>query len=184
MGPSYPIFMCPNCRAATDLDADVEEPPEEWQQLDSGVEDVHENAELSASPDAIMEDSNDNNASTAQSGSPMAVEAPSAVEEAGDVTMRFDRQSPPRNLSSPPLPIPGIGSFRPPHAGSLRGDGAGRRTPSPNSASLAVVTEGPLTPRNDAGPWVFDGNPARASQDVPRPNAMSSLDAAASERQG
>ncbi|KXJ94469.1 hypothetical protein Micbo1qcDRAFT_44281 [Microdochium bolleyi] len=185
MGPSYPIFMCPNCRAATDLDADVEEPPEEWQQLDSGVEDVHEeNAEPSASPDAIMENTNETNASVAQPDSPMDAETSGAAEDTGDMTMRFDRHSPPRNLSSPPLAIPGVGPSHPPRAGSSRDDGTGRRrTPSPKSASLAVVTEGPLTPRNDAGPWVFDGNPARVSQDVPRPNAMSSLDAAASERQ-
>lgn len=164
--------MCPNCRAATDLDADVEEP--EWQQLDGAVEDVHEESEEpSASPDAIMEDTN---IDIPEIESPARAESSGPSDEAGDVTMRFDRQSPPRNLASPPLPIP---SASPSHLPPTSGAAGRRRTPSPNSASLAVVAEGPLTPRNDAGPWVFDGNPARVSQDVPRPNAMTSLNAAA-----
>lgn len=39
----------------------------------------------------------------------------------------------------------------------------GRRTPSPNSIGNHVTNghEGPITPRNDAGPWVFDGSGAR-----------------------
>lgn len=37
-----------------------------------------------------------------------------------------------------------------------------RRTPSPGSMVLATNGhEGPITPRNDAGPWVFDGSGAR-----------------------
>jgi len=172
MGPSYPIFMCPNCRAATDLDADVEEP--EWQQLDGAAEDAHEESEEpSASPDAVMEDTN---IDIPEIESPARAESSGPSDEAGDVTMRFDRQSPPRNLSSPPLPISSASSSHLPPTNDAAGR---RRTPSPNSASLAVVAEGPLTPRNDAGPWVFDGNPARVSQDVPRPNAMTSLNAAA-----
>lgn len=172
MGPSYPIFMCPNCRAATDLDADVEEP--EWQQLDGAAEDAHEESEEpSASPDAVMEDTN---IDIPEIESPARAESSGPSDEAGDVTMRFDRQSPPRNLSSPPLPISSASSSHLPPTSDAAGR---RRTPSPNSASLAVVAEGPLTPRNDAGPWVFDGNPARVSQDVPRPNAMTSLNAAA-----
>lgn len=36
-----------------------------------------------------------------------------------------------------------------------------RRTPSPNSIPAVNGHEGPITPRNDAGPWVFDGSGAR-----------------------
>ncbi|KAH7037925.1 SMAD/FHA domain-containing protein [Microdochium trichocladiopsis] len=176
MGPSYPIFICPNCRAATDLDADVEEP--EWQQLDGGIDEVQEErAEPSTSPDAIMEDTN---VEVPEVESPEGAGSSGPSDDVGDVTMHFDRQSPPRTLTSPPVPIP---SSSPSHLPATGEAVRRRRTPSPNSASLAVVTEGPLTPRNDAGPWVFDGNPARVSQDVPRPNAMTSLNAAATERE-
>ncbi|EPE34668.1 SMAD/FHA [Glarea lozoyensis ATCC 20868] len=49
------------------------------------------------------------------------------------------------------------------------------RTPSPNgtSSSLDVVltgTEGPMTPRNDAGPFIFDGSAGRLSD--ARPNSV------------
>lgn len=38
-----------------------------------------------------------------------------------------------------------------------------RRTPSPGSGGVTAANghEGPITPRNDAGPWVFDGSGAR-----------------------
>lgn len=38
-----------------------------------------------------------------------------------------------------------------------------RRTPSPGSGGVPTSNghEGPITPRNDAGPWVFDGSGAR-----------------------
>lgn len=38
-----------------------------------------------------------------------------------------------------------------------------RRTPSPGSGGAPTTNghEGPITPRNDAGPWVFDGSGAR-----------------------
>ncbi|TQV95480.1 FHA domain-containing protein [Cordyceps javanica] len=34
MSPQYPVFICPNCRAGADLEADVEEPEEEWEMFD------------------------------------------------------------------------------------------------------------------------------------------------------
>lgn len=38
-----------------------------------------------------------------------------------------------------------------------------RRTPSPSAGGVLATNghEGPITPRNDAGPWVFDGSGAR-----------------------
>jgi len=64
------------------------------------------------------------------------------------------------------------------------------RTPSPTNANaLPNGHEGPITPRNDAGPWVFDGSgpgtrrapgSGRASTDSRR-GEMRNLDTAASE---
>jgi hypothetical protein len=55
------------------------------------------------------------------------------------------------------------------------------RTPSPNGtgSSLDVVTtgtEGPMTPRNDAGPFIFDGSAGRPND--ARPSSVN-LNAAA-----
>lgn len=52
------------------------------------------------------------------------------------------------HATSEPVPIP-------------NGTPVARRTPSPNSIPVINGHEGPITPRNDAGPWVFDGSGAR-----------------------
>lgn len=52
------------------------------------------------------------------------------------------------HATSEPVPIP-------------TGTPVARRTPSPNSIPVVNGHEGPITPRNDAGPWVFDGSGAR-----------------------
>lgn len=70
----------------------------------------------------------------------------------------------PGPASSSPMPIPSPGS----RSGDINSRGAsGRdaRTPSPTGAPVSNGQEGPITPRNDAGPWVFDGNDIRLSGD-------------------
>ncbi|KAF3022127.1 hypothetical protein E8E14_014052 [Neopestalotiopsis sp. 37M] len=179
-------------RAAADLDADVEEPDEEWQQLDSGGEDVNMDArETPEAPagtpandpiDAVQNNSADGAVEE------VASQAPSAVEENGDVTMMLDHvptasatvdQAPATSETSAPIPIPRPSVMS---ANSSSGLPDARRTPSPPNAG-AIVHDGPLTPRNDAGPWVFDGDAGRSSQDVSRPGAMVNLDAAATRVQ-
>ena len=44
-GPSYPNFLCPNCRFVADLDADVEQPEDFGVELFEGVEDEEEDEE-------------------------------------------------------------------------------------------------------------------------------------------
>ncbi|KAI0127471.1 hypothetical protein BJ170DRAFT_373607 [Xylariales sp. AK1849] len=171
-GPSHPIFTCPNCRAAADLDADIEEPEEDWQQLESGAEDTN-GEETKASPaQSISAGDSSQNLLEAVDGAPE--QALSGDGEAGDITMLLDSapvESASRHSVSSPVPIPQTNST-PQSARAIR-------TPSPNRAPLASVPhEGPLTPRNDAGPWVFDGDAGRASQEASR-QGMVSLDAAA-----
>ncbi|KAI1374640.1 hypothetical protein F4677DRAFT_163017 [Hypoxylon crocopeplum] len=169
-GPSWPIFICPNCRATADLDAEVDEPSDEWQQLDSGIDDVQE--EKSASG-ARQGNDEVGPPSTSQSNGSGNEQQPSIEGDVGDMTMLID-PTPIRHAVTEPVPIPNAT----PRA--VSGDrSATNRTPSPNSHPLATGNEGPITPRNDAGPWVFDGNPARVSQESARRNGMSSLDAAA-----
>ncbi|KAK8057624.1 E3 ubiquitin-protein ligase DMA2 [Apiospora saccharicola] len=199
MGPSYPIFSCPNCRAAADLDMDVEEVSDEWQQLDSGPEEANDNpfADNTSQPDAEPDRQGAQSAQSTQSAQsdvpppPAAaaaaavaeVEVPQAVSrevEMGDSTVLLNSSPAAGNTTlaqttSSPVAIPS--ASRTPTAGTP--SNRGTRTPSPTGAPhLANCTEGPLTPRNDAGPWVFDGDAGRASQDISRPGAMNSLDAA------
>ncbi|KAI0115841.1 SMAD/FHA domain-containing protein [Nemania sp. FL0031] len=160
-GPSWPIFMCPNCRASADLDAEVDEPSDEWQQLPEDA--AEEKAENEATPErkaTITSGSQLNGDSHGRHGDP---------GDAGDITMQFDTAAHTpagrsRHTVTDPVPIPTTSH---------------RRTPSPSRNGLSNGQEGLITPRNDAGPWVFDGNPARVSQESARRNAMGSLNAAA-----
>lgn len=197
--PSYPIFICPNCRAAADLDAEVED-PEEWEQLDSDEGDQPQEGAL-LSPN----DNAENQASLApprksrdsvRSTSRQAQAKPQPQEaDHGDTTMMLDHPDgilpQPDNTiladvttqtnqtarptvspysTSTPVPIPINATLqRAVSAGTTAPAVDSRRdarTPSPTGAPVAINGhEGPITPRNDAGPWVFDGSGVRSSTD-------------------
>ncbi|KAK2592557.1 hypothetical protein QQS21_009737 [Conoideocrella luteorostrata] len=161
--PQYPIFVCPNCRAGADLEADVDEPNEDWERLDEDVMETDQKEPSSKSEDG-------------EAAAPEATDASSPDLDAMDVTVSLSpAESPNGRLSnglphpvSEPLPIsnPASGSGR---VGHLRQN----RSPSPS----ANGPEGPITPRNNAGPWVFDGSAGRRVVDGS--SEMRSLDAAA-----
>ncbi|OTB17992.1 hypothetical protein K445DRAFT_56487 [Daldinia sp. EC12] len=174
-GPSWPIFICPNCRATADLDAEVDEPSDEWQQLDSGIDDVQEDK---STPPASQPNDEVVPLVTSRTNVAENPQESSREGDAGDVTMHVDAAAVQpallRHAVTEPVPIP---NATPRVSNGDRS--TTNRTPSPNSNPLGTGNEGPITPRNDAGPWVFDGNPARVSQESTRRNGMSSLDAAA-----
>ena len=111
-------------------------------------------------------------------------------EDVGDVTMLLDpppyivtqtdgasltdSNQPSRPGVSPfstsnPVPIPASASQRaasgPMTIPNVDGQ-RDRRTPSPTGAPVVLNGgEGPITPRNDAGPWVFDGSGLRMRAD-------------------
>ncbi|KAI1476467.1 RING finger protein [Daldinia eschscholtzii] len=174
-GPSWPIFICPNCRATADLDAEVDEPSDEWQQLDSGIDDVQEDK---STPPASQPSDEVVPLVTSRTNVAENPQESSREGDAGDVTMHVDAAAVQpallRHAVTEPVPIP---NATPRVSNGDRS--TTNRTPSPNSNALGTGNEGPITPRNDAGPWVFDGNPARVSQESTRRNGMSSLDAAA-----
>lgn len=183
IGPSAPIFICPNCRAAADLDAEVDEPSDEWQQLDSGMEDAPEERLEQSVPQLIDSDAPSSGAHASDRDTP---ESSHGAIDVGDMTVHIDpatleREIPSRHVSSDPVPILNS-AFRTTSAGrsaAFLASPRGARTPSPEGHPTIGITGGPLTPRNDAGPWVFDGNPARVSEDSSRRPGMSSLNAAA-----
>ncbi|KAL8304635.1 hypothetical protein RB597_004261 [Gaeumannomyces tritici] len=213
--PQYPIFICPNCRAAADLEAEVED-PEEWEQMDSDLDESalagHEaNGEgtlTAAAADAIAMTS----ASAALPASAPAP-APPAVTVAEtdvsvtpvppsstDTTTPSSPQTQPSHATSTPLPIPRMPSSAssrrlaaqgatsgvtldadPSRSGSEERD---TRTPSPtpHPPALLNAVEGPITPRNDAGPWVFDGSGVRMRAGPPTTAAASTTVAGAPGR--
>ncbi|KAH6603493.1 hypothetical protein Trco_008268 [Trichoderma cornu-damae] len=150
--PQYPIFICPNCRAGADLEADVEEPAEEWQNLDDFA--VPEEPAPSRAAQASAQ------GTQPPLPSPSDEPAEATVQETDimDVTVSFGATASPAasptapHATSEPLPI------------RSRASGAGRAihlrdggTPSPPGNGA----EGVITPRNNAGPWVFDGRAGR-----------------------
>jgi E3 ubiquitin-protein ligase DMA1/2 len=195
--PAYPIFICPNCRAAADLEAEVED-PEEWEQLDSDEGDrPQEGALLNArdssenqAPFALTRKSRESMRSTSRQA--QTPPQPMEIDSGGDITMLMDEppsyamphtdgaslaeaDRPARPSVSPystsnPVPIPTnpfINRAASNPVPMTNGDGQrDTRTPSPTGVPVVQNgTEGPITPRNDAGPWVFDGSGARLRAD-------------------
>ncbi|KAM3566640.1 hypothetical protein ARSEF4850_000393 [Beauveria asiatica] len=146
MSPSYPVFICPNCRAGADLEADVEEPSEEWELFDEPEKDQK--------LDAIAETSS-------APAEPQATDSDRVDITISDPADTPETSNPITYAISSPLPI-------------RIASGARRGTPSPPRPGA----EGPITPRNDIGPWVLDG---RAGRDSSQGVQMTSLDAAATD---
>ncbi|KAF7545722.1 hypothetical protein G7Z17_g8954 [Cylindrodendrum hubeiense] len=179
MSPQYPIFICPNCRAGADLEADVDELAEEWEQLKSeGEAEAEAEAEAQATPETetapIVPVATPPEPATPEPATPEPELSDAHDIDAMDVTVNITPESPQRgsvpHTMSEPLPIRNSAS------------GAGRqitlrdsRTPSPPGLTPGV--EGPITPRNNAGPWVFDGSAGRNADATTA--EMRSLDAAA-----
>jgi hypothetical protein len=164
--PQYPIFICPNCRAGADLEADVEDAGEEWQNIDEFT------APSDAVPPTVVETLAPE---VVPPLAPLTEDPPEATvqeTDAMDVTVNFAASGSPTapHATSDPLPI------------RSRSSGAGRAshlrengTPSPPGNG----TEGLITPRNNAGPWVFDGTAGRrpASDNGEMPSLDSAADA-------
>ncbi|PYH49542.1 FHA domain protein [Aspergillus saccharolyticus JOP 1030-1] len=176
--PDYPMFQCPNCRAYTDLSAEVDDTNdfEEQEESKSAAEDKPDAPELAQSethhpqpePNAAIP-------SSRTSGDERRLE-PSLPVEAGLAAnienMRLrDLDASDDNSSHPPAPT----SNPNPGLSSAHSDMPGWQslTQSPSSAQtrqaqLRAETpvrsdssdENPLTPLNDSGPLALDGRAA------------------------
>jgi E3 ubiquitin-protein ligase DMA1/2 len=184
MGSNYPQFTCPNCRAITDLEAELDvEDDGEWEKpVDEESTRPAINASTTNDPttDALQ-----NQHDTAH-----AVNTSAALEEVGDVDLTniqfesnddqtanvpqttsnslLSRRQTSNSAASPQItPVNSIeiprSSAAPQLAPIISNDTMGSvRAATPTSADI-ISGEGPLTPRNDAGPFVFDGSAGRPS---------------------
>jgi hypothetical protein len=147
----------------------VDEPSEEWQQME-------EEMEMDGKPEANSSDE----AVAVQVPTPPDTEDSSVHDgDAMEVTVHITSSDSPNggsNLPPPSAPVP----INNPASGSGRGSlTRDSRTPSPPVPG----TEGPITPRNDVGPWVFDGSAGTGS--APEATSeMRSLNAAADMNMG
>ncbi|KAI9777854.1 MAG: hypothetical protein M1839_008531 [Geoglossum umbratile] len=226
-GSNWPSFLCPNCRAMADLDAEVDDPYsfEQWEEEPAdeakvGEREARPQSNGSASevgglgetnrlavrnPDAVVSEATRPSSSGAHSGGfHDAGHEESLVAMVGGVALRSDdehqeqdggsthqRSSPGSSLHLVPTHVEHVesvdstsstlGSLPMPIANTVPRVGkthkenvliAGSLDPAPDTvnshARLDVSAEvlgpeGPMTPRNDAGPFVFDGSAGRAS---------------------
>lgn len=193
--PHYPIFICPNCRAAADLEAEVED-PEDWEQLEDEAEgqdaedpegsrskgprldpapvDVPrqsvdrirtslERARATAAERARTSIERSRSRTNVSAANASANETPEAAMANADNAASAEAAMSDGGASTPSTTSSSRPSGEASHATSDPVPINGRRTPSPNSIGNHVTNghEGPITPRNDAGPWVFDGSGAR-----------------------
>lgn len=128
------------------MEADVDDPAEDWEQLDAEGE-IGDQTSVNGAPAPAVVNQTDTMDTTIALG---ATDGPCQLPHA----------------VSQPLPI----RSRAPGSEHTSDD---RGTPSPPHAH-----EGPITPRNEVGPWVFDGGAGQREGEPAPDNGMRSLDAA------
>ena len=176
---SFPNFNCPNCRAYSDLSADVDVEPEEF---DEEMEDAdqtppEEKDEAAAVPApasntvSTYNDNADINSNTApRSRTPdVATETSSRPEVARRSSISSSGLLSRRQATNPASPeLNSVNGLEMPQQRFDADETTNElepeitRTESPDPANI-ISGEGPLTPRNNAGPFVFDGSAGRPS---------------------
>lgn len=177
-GPTWPNFLCPNCRAVTDLEADVDDPVdfEEWE------EDVAQgNSESQPAGEASQEDRHVTPKASTNGLNTLSGEGWNSNNHIsfGDLEAAISNITisdslngiadlPPPEPSTPqrsPAPFASSSITQPVAINVSAANESVGLTPlqqrssngsdglSPNGAP-----EGPMTPRNDAGPFVLDGS--------------------------
>jgi hypothetical protein len=154
--PDYPMFQCPNCRAFTDLSAEVDDsndPEEDGASNDSGeqtetvVPSVVETNSVQGPPDQLGD----------------LAEEENLANDVENLHLQDDQQTDDTRSSASPAPnsssddlarsattnIPG---WQPTQPLSVP---AGRQ--SQLRSDTPTSDDNPLTPRNDSGPLAFDG---------------------------
>lgn len=161
-GATWPNFLCPNCRAVADLDADVEDPGE--------FEDWDEEPQTNGDPSTDAQPlSEDRHITPRASVVPLSTATENGHTDLADLQHAITNISIHESTANPQTP------FRPiePMTASVtqavsidRGpDGFNGLSPlylaSHDGLAPDRVHDGPMTPRNDAGPFVLDGSAGR-----------------------
>jgi hypothetical protein len=176
-GPTWPNFLCPNCRAVTDLEADVEDQPDfdEWEEEEEAPgADADADAAKPATVDRHMTPRASMNAlSTVLT----ALDDNRSLSDLQNAITNITITDPPDASASQPAPARPIDP-RTPHrplepvsASVTQPVGIAHTTEYSGLSPLYLAArdplhadrhDGPMTPRNDAGPFVLDGSAGRA----------------------
>lgn len=180
---TYPQFQCPNCRTYTDLSAEVDLAEDE---MNEWLEDAPDDDEGSAVEDNQEEMVNGTNMhdDTVQMADDNGHESNGAVVV--DAPPENNQTIQPREIASPGLLVrrhesnpasPEIALVNPIDMPARHEHGTIgstlqhelTRTTSSNMEDI-ISGEGPLTPRNNAGPFVFDGSAGRDARRLTVPS--------------
>ena len=183
----WPQFLCPNCRAVTDLEADIEDPEDGNWEDENGTESSPEMAPTQNTNDVIPEqeelamggedDGLSNTTSRLLSVRDDSRSTPSVMNSSDPtndahqarslLTRRGARRiSPPFSRAadrSASKSTTGTGQFLRPITptesliGTEQFNESALRTPTTD----ILIHDGPMTPTNNAGPFVFDGSAGR-----------------------
>ncbi|KAJ5894247.1 Zinc finger RING-type [Penicillium taxi] len=154
--PDYPMFQCPNCRAYTDLSAEVDDT--------NDVEEAAEEKELPAAISENMDSPSEQQSSNVQDESGLQEDV--IIEESDLIDVMDNLQT--RDALA--LDVDTEDSGRSSHEGLARSAtvnipgwqptlpvGVPQRRPLNTSDRLEISDDNPMTPRNDWGPLAFDG---------------------------
>ena len=156
----YPQFQCPNCRAYADLEADVDVDMEDWAEDDSAGQEGDENhvteVPVVQEPEIIDQSMDNEGDETSLAPEINGPASSSADSPSHNLLSRRNEKHPPVDDTAPvnSIPMPERSTDM-----EMRDHLARQRlTAGSPSAEQTVAGEGPLTPRNNAGPFVFDGS--------------------------
>ncbi|EOA87296.1 uncharacterized protein SETTUDRAFT_88946 [Exserohilum turcica Et28A] len=192
-GPTWPNFLCPNCRAVTDLEEDVEDMGEfeDWE----GEEEVA-NGDTTTHPDAEQGDRHVTprasvaplNASESDGGIDLSELQQhmtnidiNGAEPVNGNTHDAALETPDRRLTPPSSSVTQPVSIN--VSGANEYAGLSPLCPM-GSDGLAPdrMHDGPMTPRNDAGPFVLDGSAGRSAGSRSHEDDLPSSDSDSSAR--
>lgn len=162
------MFQCPNCRAYTDLSAEVDDSPdyEDGAQKEAASESrqgASEEARSTADPPA---DTNHNSSNNNNSGNPANSDHTRNSSEEADLVSNVENMrlhdgnvsTDDTDHSNSPAPDSNDGVVHSPNidipaSRNQSTSHRGRQSEAPSE----VPEDNPMTPRNDSGPLVFDG---------------------------
>ncbi|KAF2734522.1 hypothetical protein EJ04DRAFT_466646 [Polyplosphaeria fusca] len=170
-GHTWPNFLCPNCRAVADLEEDVEDPGdfEEW---DEEVADANSGEETNGTKEDRHATPRSSNGESANGGiSLMDLESALSNINVTDSTPSLTtRSAPPTNPATPPrstVPVPTSSVTQPVAINVANTVEQSGMSPLFHTERGGLCPEHngelPMTPRNNAGPFVLDGSAGRAN---------------------
>jgi E3 ubiquitin-protein ligase DMA1/2 len=194
-GSTYPNLTCPNCRAAHDLEADIEEEEESYSEDEAELQEAIEASKKpTSSTTHILPTNSTASALPEQPRLSMDVDGDSHMQDI--MTDGASAPAPQRPPPPPPIPVQ-----QPPPSVAIQGieslqfDTQPGATATSNNPSTSLprnipsrvpvngrfephfrpngtVNDVSLTPRNDAGPFVLDGSAGRNSTNAPTTNGV------------